>query len=140
MQTLDAEEELSRLFDDGQSMRFVRLKMIREAYPDLEVFGDGVRRFNSIASLNDGVDSFETKIGDDGAPVLVYTFVSMIEGRVYSNPPCHVVGHSIPRGFGVEPRVGWREELAELGIRSDLVGKIQDFLTKNPPISYALSD
>lgn len=142
MQTLDLSSELDRLFQDGCAIKFAKLQSLKDAYPSLEMIRDEAKKtYLCTAEENAGVDCVEFRLSPvDGAPVLAFTFVTMpFEGRLYSNPPHHVVGYMASTGFGVVPREGWREDMKGLGIRTDVLDKIADFLEQRPPISYEVS-
>ncbi len=140
MKILAPEVELDRLFAEGQGLRFAKLKSLHDAYPDLEVFVDGSGRSHSCSEeLNEGTDTLEFRMLDRGeaAPLLAWTYVYVpVEGRVYSNPPCHLVAYHAVGGFGEVPVPGWDENMRHAGIPESLIERVSDYLAQHVPVYY----
>lgn len=140
MNSINIEEELERLYNDGIVSKFVKLLSLRDDYPDLEIFVDETgKRYYCSKSLNDKVELIETRQAGrhDGSPLFVWTYIVMpFEGKVYSSPPCHLVAHAMVKGFGEKPIDNWARHLKEAGLNKYIIKKVDDYLRKHAPVSY----
>lgn len=140
MNSINIEEELERLYNDGIVSKFVKLLSLRDDYPDLEIFVDETgKRYYCSKSLNDKVELIETRQTGrhDGSPLFIWTYIVMpFEGKVYSSPPCHLVAHAMVKGFGEKPVQGWDRQLKAAGLNKYIIRKIDDYLRKHAPVSY----
>lgn len=140
MESIPIDEELERLYNDGIVSKFVKLRSLRDGFPDLEIFIDETgKRYYCSKSLNDKVDSIETRQSGrhDGSPLYFWTYIVLpFEGKVYSSPPCHLVAHAMVKGFGEKPVDGWEKQLKDLKLNKHIIKKIDSYLGKHAPVPY----
>ena len=134
-------DHLDQLLLDYRAMDFAKLRVLEDAFPDLTVLRDtDGRSYYCSESANHEVDVMEVRGLDrptDDAPLRVWTYIVLpVEGRLYSNPPCHVVAHRNARGFGEHPISGWRNAMEGDAINPEVVDKIGEYLEKRPSVSY----
>lgn len=141
MNIIDTKDALNLLFADGQGLAYAKLKSLYEAYADMEVVIDGGGKAHACSEeINRNCDVLEFRMADrkDGGPLLAWSYVYVpVEGRIYSNPPFHLVGHHAVGGFGEVPEAGWRDNMAASGLDVSLLDKVQDYLDRHPPVFYA---
>lgn len=134
------DEELSRLLRDANHHDFIRLTSLKSGFDDLRVLRDDTgKSYWCSAQANPEVDRFEvhgSSRSAEASPLEVWTYISTLEGRLYSDPPCHRIGEAVIGGFGELPDFGWESFLGLSKINKDLIKKIRHWLEARPPIYY----
>lgn len=138
MDQLDVDEELQRLMFDGLGEAFTRLRGLKAKYGDLQVLVDDKgRRYYCSREANPHVDKVEYRLHNDKNVFLAWTFFRSSDGGIlYSNPPCHLVGHHVIGGFGIVPLPPWKEDLRRESLSEAIIKDIDAYLQRHKPIWY----
>lgn len=137
---VDTDQELLRLWNSDNVQSFYKLTAVRSGFHDLRVLHDDKGRpYWCSAEANPEVDSMEIRGIDrqfNAAPLVVWTYITLPEGRLYSDPPCHHVANAVEWGFGEQPLPDWEQGLRDSNVNPELIARIREYLQARPPISY----
>jgi hypothetical protein len=107
-----------------------RLTALLEVYPDLKRHvGRWQKVVYSSATVNPQCTDYESRRNCgccNDSPFEIWPYVETPNGRVYSDPPCIVVGEGHYNGGNI-PLEGWRDRLRNVGIPEAIVERVAEY-------------
>ena len=149
---LDAKKEMDELDARIDNLIFMRqtVQKMMIKYPDLKLWpledGDYMLCSSSVNRYVDDFDQYDRPsllIEHDNesnereiVSVEVWPYTVVDDHRIYSNPPCFIIGEVNNKGFGVKPFDGWEDQMSEHDICNTAIRKARNYLRSKPPITY----